>query len=640
MNEPKPTGYPISPVPFTNVQFADTFWRPRMETNRTVSIPFAFQKCEETGRVHNFERTAQVLRGEKLDNDAVPPETFPFDDTDLYKIIEGASYTLAVQWDDKLSAYLDALIAKIAAAQEPDGYLFTARTINPAHPHPWAGPERWVKEEELSHELYNLGHLFEAAAAHYQATGKRNLLTIALKGADLICDTFGPEKRAIYPGHQITEMGLCKLFTLTGEEQYLKLAAFLLDARHGGREYNQAHLPVWEQTEAVGHAVRAAYMVAGMADVAALTGRQDYVRALDAPWENVVQTKLYVTGGIGQKHEGEAFGEPYDLPNRSAYCETCAAIGNVYWNHRMFLLHGDAKYIDVMERTLYNALLAGVSLDGKAFFYPNPLESGGEHERSPWFGCACCPGNMTRFLASVPGYAYAVKDDKIYVNLYVTGTAKIERGNGLPPITLQIKSGLPWNETVKISVGREPSDQTPFTLCLRVPGWVYGEAVPGWLQEECVPSELYRFDDGGDEWPSASVNGAAVPTDVGLLGSGYLRLTRKWQDGDRLELSLPLSVRRIVADEKVEADRNRVALQYGPIVYCAEGVDNDGSVLNLVLPDDAELTPRFEPELLGGVVTLRGTAARNGKPVPFTAIPYYAWANRGKNEMAVWLKRR
>ena len=631
MNQPKSTGYPIKPVPFTDVQFTDIFWRPRMETNRTVSIPFAFQKCEETGRVHNFERAAKVLRGESLNDAAIPPETFPFDDTDLYKIIEGASYTLAAQWDDALDVYLDALIAKIADAQEPDGYLFTARTINPAHPHPWAGPERWVKEEDLSHELYNLGHLFEAASAHYQATGKRNLLDIALRGADLLCETFGPGKRAIWPGHQITEMGLCRLFVLTSEEKYLNLAEFLLDARQGGKEYNQSHLPVTEQTEAVGHAVRATYMYAGMADVAALTGRQNYIRALDALWENVVQSKLYVTGGIGQKHEGEAFGEAFDLPNRSAYCETCAAIGNVYWNHRMFLLHGDAKYIDVMERTLYNALLAGVSLDGKAFFYPNPLESGGEHERSPWFGCACCPGNMTRFLASVPGYAYATCDDKIYVNLYVSGEAKIERGNGLPPITLHGESGLPWNETVKISVVREPGDETPFTLCLRVPGW---------LQEECVPSELYRFGDGGNEWPSALVNGTAVSTDVGLLVGGYLRLTRKWQTGDEIELFFPLSVRRISADEKVEANRGRVALQFGPLVYCAEGVDNDGSVLDLVLPDDAELTPRFEPELLGGVVTLRGTAERDGKPVPFTAIPYYAWANRGKNEMAVWIKRQ
>ena len=428
--ENQTSGYPITPVPFTNVTFADDFWRPRMETNRTVTIPFAFQKCEETGRVHNFERAAQVLRGEPLDDATIPPETFPFDDTDIYKIVEGASFSLAVQWDDALDAYLDKLIAIVASAQEPDGYLFTARTINPAHPHPWASPERWVKEEQLSHELYNAGHLFEAAAAHFQATGKTSLLNVALRFANLLCETFGPSKRSIYPGHQITEMGLVRLTLLTGDEKYLRLAEFLLDVRGGGRAYNQAHLPVVEQTEAVGHAVRAGYMYAGMADVAALTGRQDYIDALDAIWNDVAQTKLYVTGGIGQKHDGEAFGEPYDLPNRTAYCETCAAIANVYWNHRMFLLHGDSKYIDVMERTLYNALLSGVSLDGKAFFYPNPLESGGEHERKPWFGCACCPGNMTRFLASVPGYAYAVRDDKIYVNLYVTGSAKIERGHG------------------------------------------------------------------------------------------------------------------------------------------------------------------------------------------------------------------
>ena len=603
-----------------------------METNRTVSIPFAFQKCEETGRVHNFERAAQVLRGEALDDAAIPPETFPFDDTDLYKIIEGASYTLAVQWDDALDTYLDALIAKIADAQESDGYLFTARTINPAHPHPWAGAERWEKEQDGSHELYNLGHLFEAASAHYQATGKRTLLDIALRGADLLCETFGPGKRVIWPGHQITEMGLCRLFVLTGEEKYLRLAEFLLDARQGGKEYNQSHLPVTEQTEAVGHAVRAAYMYAGMADVAALTGRKDYIRALDALWENVVQTKLYVTGGIGQKHEGEAFGEASDLPNRSAYCETCAAIGNVYWNHRMFLLHGDAKYIDVLERTLYNALLAGVSLSGKAFFYPNPLESGGEHERSPWFGCACCPGNMTRFLASVPGYAYAIKDDKIYVNLYVTGEAKIERGNGLPPVTLHMKSSLPWGQQAWINVEREPGDETPFTLCFRIPLWGSENVSPN--------SELYHYKDCRNfQCVVYTANDSKVRF-VKTTENGYRCLSGEWKTKDGVELSFPISVRRIIADKKVEADRGRVALQRGPLVYCAEGVDNDGSVLDLVLPDDTELTPRFEPDLLGGVTTLRGTAERNGKPVPITAIPYYAWANRGKNEMAVWLKRR
>ena len=424
-NQPGPTRpnpiNPIKSVPFTSVHLADRFWLPRIETNRRVTIPFAFAQCEKTGRLDHFVRAARVLRGEPVAN--LDPPGYPFDDTDIYKVIEGASYTLSVHPDPKLESYVDGLIEKIAAAQEPDGYLYTTRTINPKKPHEWAGQERWVLEKVDSHELYNLGHLYEAAVAHYQATGKRTLLDVAIKTADLLVATFGPGKRAIWPGHQITEMGLVKLYRVTGEQKYLDLAKFLLDVRGpdgdagAGREYNQSHLPVVQQTDAVGHAVRATYMYSGMADVAALTGDRAYLDASDRIWDSVVSRKLYITGGIGATGRGEAFGGPYELPNMSAYNETCAAIGNDYWNHRLFLLHGDAKYIDVMERTLYNGLVSGVSLDGQAFFYPNPLESAGQHQRSPWFGVACCPSNITRFLASVPGYVYAVTDDRIFVNL-------------------------------------------------------------------------------------------------------------------------------------------------------------------------------------------------------------------------------
>src|ERR1700733_1971079 len=370
--------YPFKPVPFTAVHLTDSFWAPRIEINRKVTIPFAFHECEITGRIGNFDRAAEALRGQLGDDNRKPPG-YPFDDTDIYKVIEGASYTLSVHPDPKLEEYIDGLIAKIGAAQEKDGYLYTARTIDPEHPHEWAGPTRWEKEEVLSHELYDLGHLYEAAVAHYQATGKRTLLDIALRTANLLCDTFGPGKQAIWPGHQIVEMGLVKLYRVTGDERYLNLAKFMLDVRGGknGSQYNQSQEPVVDQTEAVGHAVRATYMYFGMADVAAMTGDTRYVHAIDAIWENVVGKKLYITGGIGATGAGEAFGANYELPNLTAYNETCAAVGNDYWNHRLFLLHADAKYIDVMERSLYNGLISGVSLDGTTFFYENPLEATG-----------------------------------------------------------------------------------------------------------------------------------------------------------------------------------------------------------------------------------------------------------------------
>lgn len=627
--------YPVKPVPFTAVHVNDVFWAPRIEVNRAVTIPFAFEKCEETDRVENFIRAAKALQGQGY-SDKIPG--FPFDDTDIYKVLEGASYALSVQPDPKLSAYLDTLIAHIAAAQEPDGYLYTARTMNPDHPHKWSSPHRWESEGVDSHELYNLGHLYEAAAAHYQATGKRNLLDIALKTADLLDRTFGPGKQAIWPGHQITEMGLVKLYRITGEERYLKLAKFLLDTRGpgpekgGGREYNQSHKRVVDQTEAVGHAVRATYMYSGMADVAAMTGDTAYVQAIDRIWENVVSRKLYITGGIGATGAGEAFGKAYELPNMSAYNETCAAIGNDYWNHRLFLLHADARYIDVMERTLYNGLISGVSLDGKTFFYPNPLESNGQHARSPWFGCACCPGNITRFLASLPGYMYAQRGSTLFVNLFAASTAGIDlEGAGKIKVTQQTR--YPWEGGVKLTV--DPAQPAAFTVNVRIPGWARGEA---------VPSDLYRFAEPSTESATVKVNGHPVPL---KLQDGYVALNRTWRAGDVIELNLPMPVRRVLANEQVAADRGRVALQRGPLVYTAEWPDNpDGRVRNLVLPFNAALTAEFKPELLGGVTVIRSTAqalafdAKGGvtrKSQPFTAIPYFAWANRGKGQMAVWL---
>jgi DUF1680 family protein len=626
-----PTGhdYSIKPVPFTAVHLNDVFWAPRIETNRKVTIPFAFQKCEETGRVDNFVHAAEALRGEISDKDRkIPP--FPFDDTDVYKIIEGASYTLSVKPDPALELYVDSLIVKIGAAQEPDGYLYTARTIDPAHPHEWSSPVRWKNEEVLSHELYDLGHLYEAAVAHYQATGKRTLLNIALRTADLLCATFGPGKQTIWPGHQIVEMGLVKLYRVTGDERYLNLAKFMLDSRGGASAYNQANLRVVEQTEAVGHAVRATYMYSGMADVAAMTGDAAYVHAIDTIWENVVGRKLYITGGIGATGAGEAFGENYELPNLTAYNETCASIGADYWNERLFLLHGDAKYVDVMERTLYNGLISGVSLDGKSFFYQNPLESAGRRGRSPWFGCACCPGNITRFLASVPGYVYAVGGDALYVNLYAGGSAQVAIGNRTVKMVQETR--YPWDGRVKIAV--DPDRPATFDIKIRIPGWARNEAVPG---------DLYRFAGDVQEKAALDVNGHAVPLE---LDKGYVTLHRQWKPGDVVHLDLPMPVRRVVANRQVTSDRGRVAIQRGPIVFAAEGVDNaDGQVRDLMLPDNEKLTAEFRPDLLNGVEVVKSRAVALAwdsagrlvrRNVAFTAIPYSTWANRGDAEMAVW----
>jgi uncharacterized protein len=556
-------------------------------------------------------------------------------------VIEGASYTLSVRPDPKLDAYVDSLIAKIAAAQEPDGYLYTTRTINPAHPHPWAGRQRWELERDDSHELYNLGHLYEAAVAHYQATGKRTLLDVALRSADLLVNTFGPGKRSIWPGHQITEMGLAKLYRVTGNDRYLTLAKFLLDERGPrpgektnprGLEYNQAHTRVIEQTEPVGHAVRATYMYSGMADVAALTGDAAYIKAIDTIWANTLATKLYITGGIGAAGSNEAFGGPYELPNMAAYNETCASIGLDYWNYRLFLLHGDAKYIDVMERVLYNGLISGVSLDGKTFFYPNPLESNGQHERSPWFGVACCPGNITRFLASVPGYVYAQRGDTVFVNLYAAGTADIEVDAGRR-VKLTQDTRYPWDGVVKITV--TPDQPRRFAMKLRIPGWA---------RNEVVPSDLYRFADTATEPVTLAVNGQQM---AAAGPDGYATIEREWKPGDVVALTLPMPVRRVVAHERVEADRGRVALQRGPIVYAAEWPDNpNGTVRNIVLPASATLTSDFRAELLRGVQVIKGRALGLAYDAQghvtrteqeFTAIPYATWANRGRGQMIVWL---
>lgn len=622
--------YPISPVPFTAVRFDDAFWRPRLETNRAVTLPFNFHKCEETGRIDNFAKAAGWMEG--------PHEGIFFNDSDVFKVVEGAAYSLALSPDPALDSYLDDLIAKFAGAQEPDGYLYTARTIDPsAMRADREGLTRW-SHLRVNHELYNVGHLYEAAVAHFQATGKRNLLDVALKNADLINAVFGPDKRRDVPGHQEIEIGLAKLYRVTGDERYLRLAKFFLDERGhaNGRElytnfgnpgYMQDHLPVTEQREAVGHAVRAVYMYTGMADVAALTGDSRYIEAIDRLWENVVGRKLYLTGGIGARHTGEAFGDDYELPNAAAYAETCAAIANIFWNQRMFLLHGESRFMDVLELSLYNGFLSGVSLSGTEFFYTNPLASDGKSPvnrgaigRQPWFDCSCCPTNDVRLLASLPGYVYAAGSANrlLYVNLFVAGQATVDLGG--QSVGLRQETAYPWDGRVRLRV--EPSGQSDFALAVRIPGWATNQPVPG---------DLYRYLAAESSRPTLTVNGEAVAPPV---EKGYAILRRAWKPGDVVEMQLPLPVRRVLCHEAVEENRGRVALMRGPLVYCVEGVDNGGSVGSLALADDTLLSAEHNPELLNGVTIIRAEGER-----PFTAIPYYAWGHRGAGEMAVWISR-
>jgi DUF1680 family protein len=634
--------YPIEAVPFTQTEIADAFWAPRIKTNRTVTVNHNLQSCERTGRVQNFVVAARKAEG-------AFQGVFGFDDTDVYKSIEAAAYTLGLKPDPALDRELDEVIAKIADAQAPDGYLYTSGQIGKTAEKPicCVGMTRWV-DERSSHELYNAGHLFEAAVAHFEATGKRNLLNVAIKFADLLTRVFGPGKNMLVPGHEEVELALVKLYRVTRNEEYLKLARFFLDQRGNaqGHElygvYNQDHEPIVQQSTAVGHAVRAAYLYTGMADVAALTGAEGYVAALDRIWNDVVTSKLYVTGGIGAEHEGEAMGDQFHLPNRLAYSETCAAIANAMWNYRMFRLHGDAKYIDVIERSAYNTILSGVSLSGDQFFYVNPLASDGKFAfnadkttgRRPWFKCSCCPPNVARFLASFGSYVYAQDDDGIYVNLFVGGKTRVKLGGR--SVELRQTTEYPW--TGDVAIGVKPDAAAEFALHVRVPGWA---------REEPVPSALYRYGDGARQPYTLSVNGQ--PAKVELV-RGYAVLRRRWKAGDTVQLSLPMPVRRVVSDERVAANRGRVALERGPILYAVESIDNGGDVFNIVLPDDAALSAKPRPDLLGGVTVITGRAiglfpGDDGRTVvtreqDFLAVPYNVWSNRGEDRMAVWLPRK
>lgn len=632
---PKPD-YPIQGVPFNEVKVSDQFWLPKIETNRTVTIPAAFAKCEEMGRMDNF-----LIAGGKMPG-KVKGE-MPFDDTDVYKTIEGAAYSMTTKPDPKLDAYVDSIIGIIKVGQEADGYLTTYKTIDSTYsPAKWCAPApRWINEQ-CSHELYNSGHMFEAAVAHYRATGKTNFLDIATKNADLLLKVFGEGKNPIVPGHQIVETGLIKLYQVTGKEEYLNLAKHFLDFRGDSTKrklwgpYNQDHKPVTQQDEAVGHAVRAEYMYAGMTDVAVLFKDEAYKNAVDKIWDNIVSKKLYITGGVGAKHDGEAFGVNYELPNLTSYNETCAAIANVYWNYRMFLLHGDSKYIDVLERSLYNGVISGVGLDGKTFFYPNPLECdlhfkfnrGETLDRQPWFDCSCCPTNICRFLPSVPGYIYAQANGSIYVNLFVQSSSNIQFDKK-SSVTISQETQYPWDGEVKIKVS--PEKTSSFALRLRIPGWAQNQPVPGDLYSY-VPAEVSPF--------SLTVNGEKVSFKE---ENGYAVIDREWKQGDVVNYSLPMTIHRVKSNQLVVENTGKVAIERGPIVYCFEGKDNGTELMKLALSDSAKLLPKFDPELLGGVITISGTVQVAGNKANavqnITAIPYYVWDNRGINEMKVWIPR-
>jgi DUF1680 family protein len=638
--------YPIQVVQFTKVKLTDNFWLPRIKTNHTITIPASFKRCEETGRVKNFEMAA--ARSGKFCT------IFPFDDTDIYKTIEGASFSLSLYPDKALEKYIDSLIIKIKNAQEPDGYLYTARTINPNEPHLWAGKERWEKERELSHELYNSGHLYEAAAAHYQATGKRNLLDIALKNADLVCSVFGPDKKHVAPGHQVIEMGLVKLYRITNKKEYLETAKYFIEERGHFKGYDpnskdpwkngsywQDHKPVVEQFEAVGHAVRAGYLYAAMADIAALTGDKKILTAVDSIWENVVSKKIYVQGGVGAIGDGERFGDNYELPNGTAYNETCAAIANVYWNHRMFLLHGDSKYIDILEKSLYNGLISGVGMDGNSFFYTNAMEikSGLAHKdmeasRSGWFPCSCCPTNVTRLVPSIPGYMYAQKGKDIYVNLFANSNTTLELDKKQVQIFQQ--NNYPWEGRLIFTI--TPKSPVDFNLLIRIPGWANGKA---------IPSTLYSFQGNPAQDVTITINKKPVNYKV---VNGFAVLNKTWKKGDVIEVLLPMEAQRIVANSKVKDAVGKVAIQRGPLIYCAEWADNNGKASNFIVPANTRFSAEYKPDLLNGVTVLKGEAISVGiddsglnvstTKKPITIIPYYAWAHRGKGEMMIWFPEK
>ena len=635
--------YPFTPVPFTSVRLTGGFWLEKQETNRTVTVPFALKQCEESGRLKNFQLAAEVMRRRAAGEahyEVIPPTEFPFDDTDVYKAIEGASYVLSMKPDAALEHKLDQWIAIVTAAQEPDGYLYTFRTMHPDSPgHPWVGQKRWEQDPFLSHELYDCGHLYEAGVAHFQATGKRTLLDVCLKNAELLWHDFGDDRPIVAPGHQIVEMGLVKLYSVTHDKRYLVLAKKFLDARGPrGPEYNQRHKRVVDQDEAVGHAVRANYMYSGMADVAALTGDQRYESAIQKIWQNVVEKKLYLTGGVGALEHGEAYGGDYDLPD-DGYNETCAAVAFMMWNHRMFLLSGDAKYMDVFERTAYNGFLSGVSVSGDRFFYPNPLAYDGQKKnnngfagRAPWFGCACCPPNLMRTLASLTGYFYAVKDSSLFINLYGENEANITIGKNA--VGVSQSTAYPWDGRIKIRV--TPNKPATFTVRVRIPEWARGQP---------LPSDLYTYEDAASASWRVAENGEVLKNPK--IENGYVSITREWTGTEAIDLTLAMPVHRVRGNDFLFGSHERVAFERGPVVYCFEQDGDPKTFKHLALTNASPVVATFDEKLLGGVtklemvgVELDAKSSSPAKEKPLIAIPYFSWDNQGLKPMTVWMHSR
>ncbi|WP_228235101.1 glycoside hydrolase family 127 protein [Allomuricauda sp. M10] len=617
-------GYPIEAINIRNIKLKDEFWLPIIERVQKKTIEYAIAKCQEEGRFDNFLIAGGEMPGEVKG-------AMPFDDTDVYKIIEGASNSLISAPNPELEKLIDSLVSIIKVGQESDGYLTTWRTINPAKP-----PAKWVEVKEgkrweslfMSHELYNAGHLYEAAVVHFKATGKRNFLDIAIKNADLMVKTFGDGegKIAAVPGHQIIETGLIKLYQVTDKKEYMDLAKYFLDHRGDPENhklfgpYSQDHIPVVQQDEVVGHAVRAVYMYAAMTDIAAIEKDTAYLKAVNALWDNMVNKKMYVTGGIGALHEGEAFGENYELPNLTAYNETCAAIGDVYWNHRLHSLTGDVKYFDVIERTLYNGLISGLSLDGQQFFYPNALEADGVYKfnqgsctRSDWFDCSCCPTNMIRFIPAMPGLIYSKTKNTLFVNLYASSEATVSLKDR--HLKVQQETSYPWDGKVKLTIN--PDQTGEFTLKLRVPGWARNEVLPG---------DLYHFASPMDDQSMVSINGEQVNAEQ---KNGYFTISRTWQTGDVVELNFPMEVRKVMASELVAENKGKMSLEIGPLVYAVEEMDNKSDFDQIALYPNDQFKVEMQPDLLGGVNTVSNEH--------LTAIPYYTWSNRGVGKMKVWL---
>ncbi len=592
----------LEAVSFSDIKIEDEFWSSRISAHKKNTLKACLDKCESTGRISNFAKAGKLLKGEF--------EGIYYNDSDVYKVIEGIAYSLINGPDQELERRADQIIDYIAAAQEKDGYLFSYFTlVNP--------DEKWTNMAK--HEMYCGGHLIEAAIAYHQATHKTKLLTVACKLADHYDSVFGPEKRHWVPAHQEIELALVKLYRATGFEKYWQLAQWLLEERghgHGkgdiwdrddwGPAYCQDDKPVREMTDVTGHAVRAMYMYAGISDIAAITGDKDYIAALDRLWESVILRNMYVTGGIGPSKHNEGFTEDYDLPNESAYCETCASVGMVLWNHRMNLLHGDSKYVDVLERAMYNGSIAGVSLSGDKFFYVNPLASDGTHHRTEWFDTSCCPTQIARFIPSIGSYMYAYSNDEILVNLYIASTGTINV-DGVS-IKLIQSTGYPWDGKIKIDV--EPSTPKKTDICLRFPGWCKSLSV--------------------------SINGSEIGNPI--IENGYVRLKREWTKGDTIELDLDMPVDRVYADEKIEADRGKVALQRGPIVYCLEEIDNNTERNQILLSQNARLFYEYRANMLGGVTVIKSVEPDSN--AIYTFIPYCVWDNRKPGYMDVWIREK